>query len=661
MITAQSADGVLHQFPDGTDGAVIDRAMADYVAQNPVAQHSPSLQVNSPAENWSNIGAESMATAGIRKPTTTAQTIQGAALATIPFNLGGEGGAALDTALGRGSLSENYDKASDVENRFAQEHPIAQFGLSLPSNILATMAMPGGPLTQGAVGGALQGGGAGEGIVDRLMKAGLGGVTGLLTSALFGGAGNYANKKALPPEARGADFVQNIADKSGLDVNALPASGKPFTSAEALGPQAQTQLMALARREGGTGTALAPAMAERGATRSQRVLDDMAQSAGIHPEAAKGNIDDLVAAGQAKAEPLFTRALSAPGPIWNADLARLAERPAVKKAMALAAEDLRNADISPASMGLEIDPMMGATGAKQLQPTAKAWDLIRRNLSGTVERDAFGKPISDTISRGNHNINQATRDLTAALKTSIPGYGDALAVSGDYLSTKAAFTQGQKAILDGNVTEKQFADLVKKMDPGDREALKGGIANKLFELAQNGRLRPAQFLTPRAQAKLEAALGPQQAAAFTRNLDQEAAMAAFERRAVPSAGSPTAGLNQAMKEQDNFGQSQAAQDAADALLSGHGPRGIAMRVGGNWAMRQGTRAMDAMRTSGLTTEGRDAAGRLLMLSPNDLAVALRTANTGPQGSLATTAKLLHGARLPSSVILPLLLKSAAGQ
>ena len=34
-ITAQSADGVLHQFPDQTDPAVIDRTMKNYTLSRP--------------------------------------------------------------------------------------------------------------------------------------------------------------------------------------------------------------------------------------------------------------------------------------------------------------------------------------------------------------------------------------------------------------------------------------------------------------------------------------------------------------------------------------------------------------------------------------------------------------------------------------------------
>jgi hypothetical protein len=128
------------------------------------------------------------------------------------------------------------------------------------------------------------------------------------------------------------------------------------------------------------------------------------------------------------------------------------------------------------------------------------------------------------------------------------------------------------------VTEKQFTDLVGKMSLADTEALKGGIANKIFEQGQNNRLSPQQFLTPRAQAKLAIAFGPDKAARFIGNLHQEAAMKAFETRAVSAAGSPTAGFNQAMNEQGTFGQSQMAQDVGNAIAKG--PRAAAASIVG---------------------------------------------------------------------------------
>ena len=44
MITAQSADGVLHQFPAGTDPAVIDKVMKDYATKPPQVGSGPDLQ-----------------------------------------------------------------------------------------------------------------------------------------------------------------------------------------------------------------------------------------------------------------------------------------------------------------------------------------------------------------------------------------------------------------------------------------------------------------------------------------------------------------------------------------------------------------------------------------------------------------------------------------
>lgn len=179
------------------------QALADHIrGMQGTPTTSPALQVNSPAQNWSNIGAESMATAGIRKSTSPAQTMQGAALSMIPFNLGAEGGAAVDTALGRGNLSQNYAKASDTENRFANEHPLANFGLSIPGNVAATMAIPFKPLVQGLVGGAAQGFGSGEGGVDRFLKGGVGAAVGLGTSALVGGTGKALSQPNLSPDVQ---------------------------------------------------------------------------------------------------------------------------------------------------------------------------------------------------------------------------------------------------------------------------------------------------------------------------------------------------------------------------------------------------------------------------------------------------------------------------
>lgn len=179
------------------------QALADHIRgmQAPPAP-SPALQVNSPDQNWSNIGAENLQQAGIRPLTTNAQKIGGAALAAIPFNLGDEAGAGIKTLMGG-----NYDKelayARDTQNRFSQEHPVANMALSMPGNIAATMALPGGPIVQGTAGGALQGFGGGEGGVgNRTNKAGAGAITGGLTALVASSVGKLLSQPNVSPDVK---------------------------------------------------------------------------------------------------------------------------------------------------------------------------------------------------------------------------------------------------------------------------------------------------------------------------------------------------------------------------------------------------------------------------------------------------------------------------
>lgn len=649
------------------------KALAVMQMKRKAATVSPALQTSGSADNFSSLrrqegggyaGPESLAEAGIRPMLTDSETNQGRALAIQPANLGDENVAAMSAAGAAatgGSPGDAYDAAlehaRDIQRRYEAEHPYESIALSLPGNIAGTLAIPGGKLAEGFGGGLLQGFGAGEGMGDRMIKGIINSALGGFTAGVTAGGSRYAMRKSVPEASRGADFVQNIADTSGIDVNALPPTTKPFTAAEALGSRGETHLMAVVRREGETSKNLIPEMRLRAAERPTRIKDDMALSAGIHPDAANGDIEAFVSAGQKRAEPLFKTALGGTGPVWNADLARLANRPAVARAISLAEDELKNRDIDPEVLGLGGKLVRDAAGRIQRAPapTAEAWDAIRKSLNRSVERNAFGKVIPDSESAGNTAINQASRDLTEVLKKVIPGYREALAESSDYLSAKSAFERGQSMILNRNVTEDQFTKMVAKLDPGDRAALKGGIANKLFELAQNGTLRPGQFVNARVQAKLSAALGPNQAAAFIKNLDDEARMAVFESRSVSAAGSQTAPLNKAMEEQDNFGRSRGAQIVEDTLMGRPSLTGMINRGAGSIVKHSYNRVADALKTSGLSTGARDEAGRLLMLPQDDLATALRTANTGPQGVLGKSAGLINRASPLVSALPPLLL------
>jgi hypothetical protein len=67
MIQAQSADGVMHEFPDGTDMAVVDRAMSDYAMQQRFQQaDKPSIPEDMAKGAASGVASGVAGTAGMR-------------------------------------------------------------------------------------------------------------------------------------------------------------------------------------------------------------------------------------------------------------------------------------------------------------------------------------------------------------------------------------------------------------------------------------------------------------------------------------------------------------------------------------------------------------------------------------------------------------------
>ncbi len=199
--------------------------------------------------------------------------------------------------------------------------------------------------------------------------------------------------------------------------------------------------------------------------------------------------------------PLYRQALSQPGGVMTPDLGNLLQRPIIRKAMGAAANDIRNGGGDPAAVGLHFDEAGNMTATPT--PTAEAWDLTKKALGYSVERDAFGNPLPTSKSPGNYNINAANQTLSRALSDALPGYGDALKTSGDYLRLQSAFDRGQKAILNPGITADQVANHVATLSPGELNAYRAGIANKLFNMQQNGQL--GRQTLPPSRARLHSA------------------------------------------------------------------------------------------------------------------------------------------------------------
>lgn len=489
-----------------------------------------------------------------------------------------------------------------------------------------------GPFMGGAAMGAgLSDSTTPEGVLRDIAVSGIAGKGGdLAMSGLSAAAkpvASYLGNKfssAGAPLTRAAQnaghYISGLMDSAGktpqdLSNFAVASGTKPVTAAEAIGPSGISAVSALARRQGATGDAASALLGERASGTPDRILADYAQAAGVVPEAAQGDIDKLVQAGRGIAKPLFDQSLSTPGPIWNSDLQVISKRPVVQDAIKSTVQDLLNSDTHPSVLGLPSGPDDGA-----LLPTAQAWDLIRKNVNDQIERDPFGKAIPDSASRGNYNVNKTSKDLTSALKTAIPGYGDALSASGDYLSLQKAFNDGSKFILSPTFTADQMANYTSKLTPAELEAFKGGTANALYNKAQNGQLHPSVFKRPILQDKLATVLGPDKAQPFLQGMQTEASMAKSGARMAPGTNSVTGEVANATNEQDQNTMNGVLSSLKAAQHMGHGNvLGTAAHL--KTALQDfGVIAKNPM----MPVPVRDEAGKLLLMKPDDLVSHLQT-------------------------------------
>lgn len=607
---------------------------------------------------------------------------------TAPFNDEVAGGLAYLTQgginLGRKAFgapikiraadaaSAEIDQTRADQAAYDAAHPKRGFAGRVLGGLMASPVAGAGAIpalaATAATGAAYGAGDAKGGFAPRAGGAALGAALGLATHGAVAGSikgvgavrsaiADRAPRIAMPdgtaapaPSAtnRAAGYLERLGRSA---PRITPAPGKSLTAAESLGAPGETALAALTRRPGKTSELAQTQLGARQVERSARVLDDFELQSGIKPEAAQGDIDALVARQQKEVSPLFDLALKGnPGPIMNAKLSELGARPVVKRAMSTVVDDLQNAGRDPAALGLSVQ--VGPDGQlMQVQlkaPTAEAWDLVRKAIGRQVERNPVtGKVLPDSQSQGNYGVRTATRDLTVALKETLPGYDAALAKSADYLSANEAFDAGAKLFLNPRVTETQFAKRLADLSEGERDAFKGGIAAELYNKAQNGLLSQRFLKLPRIRAKLNAALGEGEAGRFIQGLEAEARMASAENRILAPNGSQTAPLKSAMDDQDAIGPGlEFATDFAKSAATGQGIRGSAVSAVG----KQLGKSVDAFRTRGLGVEGRDEAGRLLLGSPEDLDAFIKAAiapkRQRPVGLFGSGSSALHERSAP---------------
>jgi len=432
-------------------------------------------------------------------------------------------------------------------------------------------------------------------------------------------------------------YVQRVmGNVTPQDLINFDTKGKPIMAAEAIGKPGEVAIGALARRDGATADSLLGNVRVRSASAPDRIASDWASATGIHPDAARGDIEAFIASNERAADPLYTAAKAAnqnmSSPAIDAELAR----PAGRKAMREAATNMQNDGVlmgvrdpdlleQARDSGQEIPWKGGVSSGLKLQ----SLDYIKRALDAQINTairagdTAASGPLMGLKNRLVKAIDDADVTASAGPNSTKPEgglYAQARAKAGEYLSAKKQFSQGQQDILNTGLQAKDFADYFAKLGPADQQAYLGGAANKLFNLQQQGKLSAAVFKAPMVEGKLAAAIGPEKARAFIQNMASEQKMADFARTRVPGAGSPTAEYNAAMAEQDggnagiNF-----ALDAGQNVIN-HGPIRGAIKTGVQYLKNP----IANFRAGVMPVPVRDAAGALLQLPPADLGLHLQS-------------------------------------
>jgi hypothetical protein len=428
--------------------------------------------------------------------------------------------------------------------------------------------------------------------------------------------------------AKATQYVGNLVQSAGKTPATLAQltseiAGKPLTAAEAIGRPGVTGLAALGRRSGETGDVLQGLIDERAAGAPGRVLSDYAAASGIDPNAAQGNIDAMVEAGRARAAPLYDIAHSQ-APVITDRLKQFAQEPFVQQGMK---EGIKTERLKALASGKPFDPIAYAVthfndagdpvvGAV---PTWRSWDAAKVGLDDVLDtyRDKASNRL--VLDKRGSAINEVRKAMLNEVDAVNPAYAAARASAGDYLSASDAFSRGQKIILDPNTPADKFSKIIANLSESDLEAMKGGAANKLFNLAQNGKLDPKVFNRPMVQQKLTAMLGADPAKKLLANVRAEAGMSADGARMRPGNLSPTQELNAAMAEQDGGSGAMGLALDAGMNVAKHGPTIGAAKTIGQYARGP----IDYLRTPGMSVNTRNEAGRLLMMPPSALADLLQ--------------------------------------
>lgn len=560
---AQSADGMIHEFPDGTAPNVIDAAMKNY---------SQSL-TNAKADT-SGAFAQGMTDLPILGP-----MIQG----------GSQRAAAGIRSMmpGGGSYGDELKAVQGYADQLSQQHPLAEGAGRVAGTVAASI-----PLAMTGPGATMLGLGArtlpGQMTAGALSGAGIGGADALVRGnnpVGEGGAGAMIGA-ALPPVLRGAGalaspILSNIsawrdpaafgnsqiaralmeAGKTPAEIDAALAAAKQegqggvYTAADAMGNAGQ-ELLSTAARSPGTGrTAIVEAMENRQAGQGRRIAGQL--SAGFeNPRTAAQTESRMTSARDAAADTAYGDVREGAAPV----------------------------DLSPAVAKIDMTLQPGLSAVARPQ-SGLANDSIESALQGIRDRLTDGRSMLTDFTA----VQRVRGDLADQVQTAVrAGQGNRARLLGGVLKqVDAAMEDASPGFKAANANFSQASKNIDAVDLGRTAAMRGRTEDTI----------PQYFgLPPEGQAAYRAGyvdplIGNTQGAAFGANKARPLINDAFNAESLamaPKMGQAEQMQRQIAREQTMFetrqralGGSKTIDNANNDAAAGIDPSIIVHAMAGN--------------------------------------------------------------------------------
>lgn len=506
-IRAQSADGVIHEFPSGTEPAIVDKAMKAYATEHRDKTNvveEVSRGVMDPIEGGGQLVSNLLPTPvrqGLDKLNNLVAPYSGGLIRTLPPG-------------GKNEQIEQREKAIAAERGMSADKtdwPRVVGNILSPVNYLPAIGAAGRleSLGAAAAGGAIAGlttpvTDAKNYFLKKDVQTGIGaligGVFGAAGAAVSKGVeklGEYiANKN---PEALENDAVKVILRRMAQDaksggptatqaIELANASGKPMTLADQGGPGLKGLAGSLARKPGEASSLIRNFLTKRDNEAAERLSADIANY--VHGgQTAHQATEMLLQSRSAEARPAYNDAFALQG-VWSPRLEDFLQDPVIRSGLARGYELERllalaeDRPITATQLGVDIDTQ---GNIKLLdKPNMRLLDMAKQGLDAMIEeaRD----PITGRLSKYGVALDKVRRtyrdELDSLDKSGV--YRKAREKWAGYSASLDAIKLGRSALHPQRSPEENAAELV-GMSESNREFVRLGIADLLRErLAKTG-------------------------------------------------------------------------------------------------------------------------------------------------------------------------------